>query len=123
MDPLATPAMVIDAKTVVRNIERLATYSDQHELDIRPHTKTHKSLQLAALQMAAGAVGLTAAKVGEAEIMAEVGDDILIAYPAIDPARTSRLVRLAAHATVNARPSSAASKRRSLAIERRSHLS
>ncbi|MBI3839285.1 MAG: alanine racemase [Planctomycetia bacterium] len=100
MDPLATPAMVIDAKTVVRNAERLAAYAAQHELDIRPHTKTHKSRQLAALQMAAGAVGLTAAKVGEAEIMAEVADDILIAYPAIDPARTIRLVRLAAHATV-----------------------
>ena len=45
--------------------------------------------------MAAGAVGLTAAKVGEAELMAEVADDILLAYPAIDPARTARLAHLA----------------------------
>ena len=49
--------MIIDAKTVYRNIERLAAYAQQHELDLRPHTKTHKSLQLAALQMAAGCVG------------------------------------------------------------------
>jgi D-serine deaminase-like pyridoxal phosphate-dependent protein len=51
MDPRATPAMVIDAKTVVRNVERLAKYADQQELDVRPHTKTHKSRQMAALQM------------------------------------------------------------------------
>ena len=99
-EPPATPAMVIDAKTVFRNIDRLAKYADEHDLDLRPHTKTHKSRQLAALQMAAGAVGLTAAKVGEAETMAEVSDDILLAYPAIDPARAARLVQLAAHATV-----------------------
>ncbi len=100
MDQLATPAMVIDAATVYRNIARLVKYADEHDLDLRPHTKTHKSRQLAALQMAAGAVGLTAAKVGEAEVMSEVADDILVAYPAIDPVRTKRLAHLAAHATV-----------------------
>jgi D-serine deaminase-like pyridoxal phosphate-dependent protein len=100
MDPTATPALVIDAKTVYRNIERLAAYADEHDLGIRPHTKTHKSRQLAALQMSAGAVGLTAAKVGEAELMAEVADDILLAYPAVDLARAQRLARLANHATV-----------------------
>ncbi len=100
MEPNATPAMVIDARTVVRNVERLATYAAKYELDIRPHTKTHKSRQLAALQMASGASGLTAAKVGEAEIMAEVADDILLAYPAIDPARTARVAHLSAHATL-----------------------
>lgn len=100
MDPSATPALVIDGPTVYRNLERLARYADEHELDVRPHTKTHKSRQLAALQIEAGAVGLTAAKVGEAELMAEVSDDVLLAYPAIDPVRTARLARLAAHATV-----------------------
>ena len=100
MDPMATPAMVIDAKTVYRNIERLATYAAAHDLDIRPHTKTHKSRQMAALQMAAGAVGLTAAKVGEVELMAEVADDVLLAFPAIDPPRTARVAHLSAHATV-----------------------
>jgi D-serine deaminase-like pyridoxal phosphate-dependent protein len=100
MDPPATPSMVIDAKTVYRNIERLAQYAEEHDLDVRPHSKTHKSRQLAALQMSAGAIGLTAAKVGEAETMADVADDILLAYPAIDPARTARLVQLAEHVTV-----------------------
>jgi D-serine deaminase-like pyridoxal phosphate-dependent protein len=92
--------MVVDARTVLRNVERLAAYSQQHELDIRPHTKTHKSRQLATLQMEAGAVGLTAAKVGEAELMAEAADDVLLAYPAIDPPRTQRVARLAAHTTL-----------------------
>ncbi len=100
MDPAATPAMVIDAATVFRNVARLAEYAAEHDLDVRPHTKTHKSRQVAALQMSAGAVGLTTAKVGEAEMMAEVADDVLIAYPAIDPVRTKRLAKLAKHATV-----------------------
>jgi D-serine deaminase-like pyridoxal phosphate-dependent protein len=100
MDPAATPAMVIDATRVFRNIERLAAYADEHELAVRPHAKTHKSRQLAALQMAAGSVGLTVAKVGEAELMSEVADDILLAYPAIDAVRTARVARLAKHATV-----------------------
>jgi D-serine deaminase-like pyridoxal phosphate-dependent protein len=100
MEPSATPAMVVDARTVLRNVARLAEYAETHELDVRPHTKTHKSRQIADLQMAAGAIGLTAAKVGEAQLMSEVADDILLAYPAIDPARTARLVQLAAHATL-----------------------
>ena len=100
MNPPSTPALVIDAQTVHRNIERLAAYGHEHDLAIRPHVKTHKSRQLARLQMEAGALGLTAAKVGEAELMAEVANDILLGYPAIDAARTARLARLAAHATL-----------------------
>lgn len=100
MDPTATPAMVIDAVTVFRNVARLAAYASEHELDVRPHTKTHKSRQLGALQISAGAIGLTTAKVGEAEVMADVADDVMVAYPAIDPARTARLAKLARHATV-----------------------
>src|SRR6476469_275414 len=100
MDPQATPAMVIDGVTVCRNIERLKAYAAEHDLGVRPHTKTHKSRQLAALQMSAGAIGLTAAKVGEAEVMAEVADDILLAYPAIDPARSAGVSRLAKHVTL-----------------------
>jgi len=100
MAEIATPAMVIDAATVQKNIDRLAEYAAKHHVDIRPHTKTHKSQRLGAMQMAAGAIGLTAAKVGEAEVMAEVSDDILLAYPAVDWARTHRIARLAAHRTV-----------------------
>lgn len=100
MDQPATPALIIDGEVTLRNLNRLADYGVQHELDIRPHTKTHKSRQLADLQIGLGAVGLTAAKVGEAELMSEVADDILLGYPAIDPARTKRLAHLAKHVTL-----------------------
>jgi len=102
---LPTPALVIDAAIVRRNVERMAAYAREHALGVRPHTKTHKSLRLAAMQLAAGAVGLTVAKAGEAEAMAQAGRgdapaDLLVAYPALDPSRANRLARLARRATV-----------------------
>jgi len=95
-----TPALVIDLPTVKRNIARLAAYGREQKIGIRPHTKTHKSIRMAKLQLEAGAVGLTAAKVGEAMVMAEAGDDLFVAYPALDPWRTERLAKLALTKTV-----------------------
>jgi D-serine deaminase-like pyridoxal phosphate-dependent protein len=97
---LPTPTLVLDAARVRCNLERLARYGAQHHLGIRPHTKTHKSRLLASLQLRAGAVGLAMAKVGELEEMAQVGDDLLLAFPALDPARTARLAQLACTRTV-----------------------
>lgn len=94
-DQLPTPALVIDGAVVHRNINRLASYAAQHRLGIRPHTKTHKSRKLARLQLEAGAVGLTVAKAGEAEQMMQASDDLLMAYPAVDPARCQRLAEIA----------------------------
>ncbi len=90
-----TPSLIIDLPTVKRNIAKLAEYGREHNLAIRPHTKTHKSIRMAKLQLEAGAVGLTVAKVGEAMTMAEAGRDIFIAYPALDPWRRDRLAKLA----------------------------
>jgi D-serine deaminase-like pyridoxal phosphate-dependent protein len=100
LDTIPTPALVVDEAVALHNIAKLADYGRQHNLRIRPHTKTHKSLRIAKAQMKAGANGLTVAKVGEAEVMAEAGDDILIAYPALDPARTARIAALAKHKMV-----------------------
>ena len=97
---LPTPSLVIDLTRVHRNVARLADYAEAHGLRVRPHTKTHKSKRMAAIQQAAGAHGLTAAKVGEAEQFATMENDILVAYPAIDPARTSRLAQLARERTI-----------------------
>jgi D-serine deaminase-like pyridoxal phosphate-dependent protein len=94
-DTIATPAVVIDETIALRNIRKLADYATAHHLKLRPHTKTHKSIRMARAQLAAGAAGLTVAKVGEAEVMINAGDDILIAYPALDAARTSRIAQLA----------------------------
>jgi D-serine deaminase-like pyridoxal phosphate-dependent protein len=97
---VATPALVVDPDIVRRNINRLAGYAATHGLGIRPHTKTHKSRMLARLQLEAGAVGLAVAKAGEAEQMMPVCDDVLIAYPAVDPARVQRIAELARAKTV-----------------------
>jgi D-serine deaminase-like pyridoxal phosphate-dependent protein len=95
MEATPTPSLVIDLPTVRRNVARLADYGRAHKLAIRPHTKTHKSIRMARLQLDAGAVGLTVAKIGEATTMAEAGKDIFIAYPALDPWRRERLAHLA----------------------------
>lgn len=91
----ATPALVIDLAKVERNVARLARYVSDHGIAVRPHTKTHKSLKIATRQMRAGATGLTAAKVGEAEVMAAASRDVLIAYPAVDAYRCRRIAELA----------------------------
>ena len=101
VNDVPTPALIIDATAVRRNLARMADYSRRHSLAIRPHTKTHKSRKLAAMQLAAGCRGLTVAKVGEAEVLAGDCDDLLIAYPALDPARTARIAKLAATKTIH----------------------
>jgi len=95
MNEPATPALIVDLPTVEHNLRSMADYAVAHRLGLRPHSKTHKSLRLARLQMACGAVGLTVAKVGEAEVMAQAADDVLVAYPAVDDARCRALARLA----------------------------
>jgi D-serine deaminase-like pyridoxal phosphate-dependent protein len=100
MNEPATPCLVIDAAVVRRNLKRYADYVAQHGLGLRPHTKTHKSVKLARMQLDAGAVGLTVAKAGEAQVMAEAGDDLLMAYPAVDRPRCDALAELAKKVTV-----------------------
>jgi D-serine deaminase-like pyridoxal phosphate-dependent protein len=98
--PRATPAVIIDLAIAKRNIEKLAAYGREHRLGIRPHTKTHKSVRMARLQMEAGAVGLTVAKIGEAEVMSPATDDLFIAYPALDSYRASHAAQLAKKQTI-----------------------
>lgn len=90
-----TPSLIIHRPTVQKNIQRMQDYCDQHGLRLRPHTKTHKSLIMAEEQLAAGAAGLTVAKVGEARVMRRVCRDILIAYPAVGTRRIRELIELA----------------------------
>lgn len=100
VDDVPTPAIVIDPMTVDRNIKRMADYVKLHGIGLRPHTKTHKSLLMSQKQLDAGAVGLTVAKVGEAQVMAKTGAELLLAYPALDPARTGRIAELAKTAKI-----------------------
>lgn len=100
METLPTPALVIDFPTVERNLKRMADYAEEHDFDVRPHAKTHKSKRFGAAQIAAGAIGLTVAKVGEAEVLAAVADDLLVAYSTVGRDPAARLAKLARHGTV-----------------------
>ena len=91
-----TPALVLDADILDRNLRRMADYARQHGLRLRPHTKTHKMPSIARLQVQHGSSGITVAKLGEAEVMADAGiDDILIVYPLWGDAKWSRAASLA----------------------------
>lgn len=92
---LPTPAVAIDLDIVERNIKKMAEGARQHGLAHRPHIKTHRSGFFAKMQIQAGCTGITAAKLGEAEVMADDGiRDILIAYPVIGEDKLRRLLDL-----------------------------
>jgi len=97
--PLAavdTPALIVDADILQRNLLKLQSRCEAAGLELRPHIKAHKTPQIAQMQVRAGAVGVTAAKLGEAEVMADAGiEDIFIANILIGEAKMRRLVALA----------------------------
>lgn len=91
-----TPALVVDLDVMERNLCRVADYSCQHGLRLRPHTKTHKSPRIGRRQLDLGAAGLTVAKVSEAEVMLGAEpQDLLIAYPVIGRVKLERLTAVA----------------------------
>ena len=97
---LETPTPVVDLDRMERNLDRAAAYAATHGLAMRPHIKTHKSPRIAAEQIRRGAVGVTCATPREAEVMAEVSDDVLIAYPPVGAARARRVVSVPDRARV-----------------------
>jgi D-serine deaminase-like pyridoxal phosphate-dependent protein len=98
---IGTPALVVDLDVMERNIARQQTLCDAAGIANRPHIKTHKSIEFARMQIAAGAKGITCQKLGEAEVMAEGGlDDILITYNVLGEEKMARLARLTERAEV-----------------------
>ncbi len=95
LEAFETPFAVVDLERVRANVARVSGYAAQHELSLRPHTKTHKHPEIAALQVKAGAHGLTVATPREAEVMAPFAKRLLVAYPPVDPGRIDRLCALA----------------------------
>jgi D-serine deaminase-like pyridoxal phosphate-dependent protein len=90
-----TPTVVVDLDRVERNIARVQALCDKAGVANRPHIKTHKSPVLARMQVKAGAKGVTAQKLGEAEVMHDGGiGDILVSYNLIGAARSGRLAAL-----------------------------
>lgn len=101
-DQLETPAVVVDLDILEANIARLAAYTQNHGLRLRPHTKTHKIPKIARMQAQAGAQGITVAKSQEAEVMANAGlDGILLAYPIFGEQKLRRLATLASKTSIS----------------------
>ncbi|MET3698711.1 D-serine deaminase-like pyridoxal phosphate-dependent protein [Bacillus oleivorans] len=92
---LDTPTLLLDQGKLEANIRDMANFAKENGLMLRPHIKTHKSSKIAKMQLEAGAVGITTAKIGEAEVMARAGiKDILIAYPIAAEKKVNRLIEL-----------------------------
>jgi D-serine deaminase-like pyridoxal phosphate-dependent protein len=91
-----TPALVVSEEILHRNIAGMAAFAKSVGVNLRPHIKTHKCVQIARLQLAAGAIGMTCAKVGEAEVMVNQAgvEDVLLAYPIVGDSKFDRLVPL-----------------------------
>lgn len=92
---LDTPALCIDLDVFESNIRRMAEACRQHGVAWRPHSKAHKSPEIARLEIDAGAIGVTCAKLGEAEVMADGGiGGLLIANQVVGPQKMCRLMGL-----------------------------
>lgn len=96
---LDTPALLIDLPAMTRNIERMAAFAKSRGVNLRPHVKTHKSVEIARRQVAAGAIGVSCVTLGEAEVMVQGGiPGVLITSPAVTPSKIARLIKLAQQA-------------------------
>src|SRR5258708_39597674 len=92
---LDTHALGLDLEMLDRNIAEMAAFAQAHKVNLRPHSKTHKSADIAKRQIKAGALGVCCAKLGEAEALAEGGVEHLhITSPVVTPQAVARLIEL-----------------------------
>jgi D-serine deaminase-like pyridoxal phosphate-dependent protein len=99
---LDTPSLLIDVDKMERNLKEMADIAADAGVRLRPHVKTHKSPALALRQLELGASGITVAKIGEAEVMADASiKDIRIAYPIVGEHKLTRLARLMERADIS----------------------
>jgi D-serine deaminase-like pyridoxal phosphate-dependent protein len=90
---IPTPALLLDLDRFERNIQKMAAHVKAAGKKLRPHSKTHKCPEIARRQVAAGAVGVCVAKVGEAEAMAAAGvRNLLITTEVVGPEKIGRLL-------------------------------
>jgi D-serine deaminase-like pyridoxal phosphate-dependent protein len=95
-DRLPTPCLLINLPALEFNLSLMSNYFFQKPTKLRPHFKTHKCPRIAKKQMEYGAVGITCAKLSEAEVLMNAGImNVLIANQVVDPAKINRLVKLA----------------------------
>lgn len=97
---LLTPQVLVQRDQLVQNIKDMAAFAKQHNLKLRPHFKTHKTMEILQLQFEHGAVGVTVAKLGEAEeivrspLFKETRRSILVAYPLVGEQNLKRALVL-----------------------------
>ena len=97
---LPTPALLVDRARLQTNLDAMQAHAEAHGVALRPHVKTHKCPEIARLQVARGARGLTVATVDEAEAFAQAGfDDLRLATPVVSAGKLARLAALAAGGT------------------------
>lgn len=90
-----TPSLLIDEDIMIENLKAMQAKADYLGVALRPHTKTHKMPYIAKLQLQYGAKGITVAKTGEAEVMADAGiKDIFIANEIVGEMKWKRLAAL-----------------------------
>lgn len=98
---LDTPALIVDFDKLKHNITDMAEFAASQGIRLRPHAKTHKTPEIAALQLEAGAADLTVAKLSEAEVFIEAGcQEILVAYPLVGETKHRRLIELCQRASI-----------------------
>ena len=101
IDALDTPVLLIDLDRFESNVTHLAETCRRLGIDWRPHAKGHKSPDVARRLLDAGAIGLTCAKLSEAEIFVDAGvEQILVANQLASPLKADRLARLQKRAHV-----------------------
>jgi 3-hydroxy-D-aspartate aldolase len=97
-DAIPTPALVVDLDALQRNFGVMTAALEGQTARSRPHTKVQKSPDIALLQVAEGAIGVTVATVWEAAAMAAAGvPDVLIANQIVPPDKVAAAAALAAH--------------------------
>ena len=95
---LETPNILLDLGRLQANIQLIQNIANTHGVNVRPHIKTHKCLEIARQQINAGAVGITASKVDEALVFINNGiSSVTVAYPLVVASKLDRLIA-AAHA-------------------------
>jgi D-serine deaminase-like pyridoxal phosphate-dependent protein len=96
-----TPALLIDLDAFERNLQRMADFVAKAGVRLRAHAKTHKSPDIAARQIALGAVGMCCQKVSEAEVLVDGGVlDVLVSNEVAGAAKLARLAQLAKRAKI-----------------------
>src|SRR5262245_65559622 len=89
---IATPAVLVDRTKVAANIRAMQAVCDAHGVELRPHVKTHKMVEVARQQLAAGARGFTCAKLGEAEALLPSGmRGVFVAHSLVDSGQAPRV--------------------------------